>query len=129
MLFNAAIKYLPAVLLVASLAASHYGAYNAGRNAGGHAAAIEASARAEGAKVALERALAFEHQEKVLAQKRMAEEKGRKARSSKIETKVIEVVRENNSYTDCRLDDVGLCYARAAADGSDPAACGSTGKL
>lgn len=129
MLINAAIKYWPAAVVVAALAASHYGAYNAGRNAGGHAAAIEASARAEGARVALENALAFEHKEKVLAQKRLAEEKGRKARSSKIETKVIEVVRENSIYTDCRIDDVGLCYARAAADGSDPAACGSTGKL
>lgn len=129
MLINSAIKYWPAAVVVAALAASHYGAYNAGRAAGGHEAAIEASARAEGARLALEKALAFEHQEKVLAQKRLSEEKARKAKSSKIETRVIEVVRENSIYTNCRLDDVGMCYARAASDGSDPAACGSAAKL
>ena len=112
-----------------ALSVSHVMAYNACARASENEAAVEASARIAEAKAGLERAVAFEQKERILAQKRLAEEKGRKVRASKIEERVIEVIRENNSYTDCRLDDVGLCYARAAADGSDPAACGSTGKL
>lgn len=123
------IRAWPAVAVAIALSVSHAMAYNAGARASENEAAVEASARIAEAKAGLEMALAFEQKERILAQKRLSEEKGRKARSSKIETKVIEVVRENDIYTDCRLDDVGMCYARAASDGSDPAACGSTGKL
>lgn len=129
MLSSLLIRAWPAAAVILALSASHYMAYNAGGTAFKHEAAIEASARIEEAKAGLERALAFEQKERVLAQKRLAEEKGRKARSSKIETKVVEVVRENRIYTDCRIDDVGMCYARVAANGSDPAACGSPGEL
>lgn len=129
MLSSLLIRAWPAAVVLIALLASHYMAYNAGVKAFENRAAIEASARIAEAKAGLERALAFEQKERILAQKRLAEEKSRKARSSKIETRVVEVVRENRIYTDCRLDDVGLCYARAAANGSDPAACGSSGEL
>lgn len=129
MLSSLLIRAWPAAAVLIALSVSHYMAYNAGRTAFKHEAVVEASARIAEAKEGLERALAFEQNEKVIAQKRLAEEKSRKARSSKIEERVIEVVRENSIYTDYRLDDVGLCYARAAANGSDPAACGSPGEL
>lgn len=129
MLSSLLIRAWPAAAILLALSVSHYMAYNSGVKASENKASIEASARIAEAKAGLEMALAFEQKERILAQKRLAEEKDRKARSSKIETRVIEVVRENSVYTDCRLDDVGLCYARAAANGSDPAACGSVGKL